>query len=698
MSSSARRVATLRAHLATASQQEQEGKPLSQGVSPEETRSVSSLARDAWSIATENVALTERHGGDLVAEVLKAHKVDFIFCLSGGHISPFLVSCKRDGIRVVDVRHEVNAVFAADAVSRLSGRPGVAAVTAGPGVTNTVTAVKNAAMAQSPLVLLGGAAATLTQGRGALQDIDHLSFLRPICKWVGSARTVRDIVPLLRRAFQEAMSGVPGPVFLELPLDVLYPVLELLPQCGSHDRVRARDVKPADFSRLLIPREAKSQGMDAKAFLASRNPDAPVFLEVPEERAPPFAKKAFFGLLQAQLHAGAHDRNYDFSPLPITYPKPSVSDVRKVADRLRNAKRPVFVLQSQCMLHGLEGANRLAATLERLGVPCYLGGMTRGLLGRNSSLHIRQNRGRSLQEADLVCLFGLSVDFRLGYGQALPKRGVVHVNRAQHELELNTDLFWKPEVSALADPTEFIEALAKELGDKNMPRARIGEWTDTLRQRDAKKEAANAAKAAAPALGRNAKNGQPLINPLQLFHDLDDVLGDDAILVADGGDFVATGSYVLHPPGPLTWLDPGAFGTLGVGGGFALGAALLYPEKDIWIIWGDGSAGYSLLEFDTFNRHNLNVIALVGNDACWTQIEREQVPMFNDDVSTILDYIDYDKAAEGLGGRGLRIDTPDADVKSILREAQRISRQDNKPVLINAHIGRTDFREGSLSV
>lgn len=106
-----------------------------------------------------------------------------MFTLIGGHISPILVASEDAGIRIIDVRHEVNAVFAADAVARLSGVPGVAAVTAGPGLTNTVTAVKNAQMAESPLILLGGAAATLLKGRGALQDIDQMALFQPICKW-----------------------------------------------------------------------------------------------------------------------------------------------------------------------------------------------------------------------------------------------------------------------------------------------------------------------------------------------------------------------------------------------------------------------------------------------------------------------------------------------------------------------------------
>ena len=108
----------------------------------------------------------ELHGGDIVAKVFSSQGVKAVFCLCGGHISPILVGCKRASIRVLDVRNEANAVFAADAASRLTGVPGVAVVTAGPGVTNTVTAVKNARMAQSPIVLIGGAAPTALKGRG----------------------------------------------------------------------------------------------------------------------------------------------------------------------------------------------------------------------------------------------------------------------------------------------------------------------------------------------------------------------------------------------------------------------------------------------------------------------------------------------------------------------------------------------------
>ena len=157
-----------------------------------------------------------RYGGSIIADTLRQHDVEFIFTLCGGHISPILVACSEKGIRVVDVRHEATAVFAADAVSRLSPAIGVAAVTAGPGLTNTLTAVKNIQMAQVPVLLLGGATATILKGRGSLQDIDQMSLLRPLTKYQVLVKRVKDIANEINKAIIIAQSDVPGPVFVEL--------------------------------------------------------------------------------------------------------------------------------------------------------------------------------------------------------------------------------------------------------------------------------------------------------------------------------------------------------------------------------------------------------------------------------------------------------------------------------------------------
>ena len=163
-----------------------------------------------------------RHGGDRIAEALQAHGVRCIFTLCGGHISPILAASKARGIRIVDVRDEATAVFAADASARLSGIPGVAAVTAGPGISNTITALKNAQLAQSPVILIGGAAPTALQGRGALQDIDQRPLVAPHVKLFKKIRRVCDLGPAVDEAFAVAQAGVPGPVFIECPVDLLY--------------------------------------------------------------------------------------------------------------------------------------------------------------------------------------------------------------------------------------------------------------------------------------------------------------------------------------------------------------------------------------------------------------------------------------------------------------------------------------------
>eukprot|EP00112_Aurelia_sp_Birch-Aquarium-sp1_P009235 Seg2040.2 transcript_id=Seg2040.2/GoldUCD/mRNA.D3Y31 product="Acetolactate synthase-like protein" pseudo=true protein_id=Seg2040.2/GoldUCD/D3Y31 len=583
---------------------------------------------------------SKRHGGELVAEVLEAHGVKNIFTLCGGHISPILVSCENLGIKVVDTRHEVNAVFAADAVARLSGTVGVAAVTAGPGLTNTVTAVKNAQMAESPLLLMGGAAATLLKGRGALQDIDQMCLFKPLCKFTATIQRVADIIPTLRKALQAAQSGTPGPVFVEFPIDVLYPYHLVKREAGIKDN-------PVG----ILPRLVN--------WYILRHVN--------------------------KLFEGAWDPRPS-SPLPVAIPLPSDSQVSDAVALLKKAKKPVILLGSQATLPPVN-ADKLRSSLEALGIPCFLGGMSRGLLGRNSPLHIRQKRREALKDADLVILAGTVCDFRLSYGRVLNRKSkIIAVNRDKTQLNKNVNVFWKPSLAVQADPATLIVSIKKSLGDYKVSE----DWTSMLKDRDIEKEKSNSLKAEEP-------TGEYL-NPLKILHRLEEKLSDDSIIVADGGDFVGSAAYILRPRGPLRWLDPGAFGTLGVGGGFALGAKLCRPDSEVWIIYGDGSCGYSVAEFDTFTRHKLPVIALVGNDACWSQIAREQVPMFGTAVGCQLAHTDYDKVAEGYGGVGMRMDHgTDGEIDYLLEKAQVLQKQ-GKPVLINALIGKTDFREGSISV
>ena len=186
------------------------------------------------------------------------------------------------------------------------------------------------------------------------------------------------------------------------------------------------------------------------------------------------------------------------------------------------------------------------------------------------------------------------------------------------------------------------------------------------------------------------------VNPIAFFREMDRAVGDESVLVADGGDFVATASYIVRPRGPLSWLDPGVFGTLGVGAGFALGAATHRPGSEVWIVFGDGACGFGLAEFDTFVRHRIPVIAVVGNDAGWTQIAREQVKMLGDDVATVLGRTDYHDVVRGFGAEGILV-KKNSEVAGALARAKTIARS-GTPVLVNVWLDRTEFREGSISM
>ena len=289
-------------------------------------------------------------GGAIIGEILKSRGVKYLFTLCGGHISPILVGAEANGIKVVDVRDEVSAVFAADAVARMTGVPGVAAVTAGPGVTNTITALKNAQMAQSPLVLFGGAAATLLKGRGSLQDIDQISVLQSITKWAVSVKKVKSIGPTVEKAFDIAQEGVPGPVFVEMPIDLLY----------SEEMVREMLMK-----------------------------------EVGTGSAKNLGSKALELYMRGHLYRQFNQPHVSIVP-PVREslpPKPANRSphVQKVASLLRKAERPALVIGSQALIN-TKDAQSLGDAVRDLGVPTWLGGMARGLLGRYSDIQFRSRR------------------------------------------------------------------------------------------------------------------------------------------------------------------------------------------------------------------------------------------------------------------------------------------------------------------
>jgi acetolactate synthase-1/2/3 large subunit len=193
-------------------------------------------------------------GGHLVAKALKAEGVDTIFTLCGGHIIDIYDGCVDEGIEVIDVRHEQVAAHAADGYARLTGKPGCAVVTAGPGTTDAVTGVANAFRAESPMLLIGGQGALTQHKMGSLQDLPHVDMMTPITKFAATVPSTARVADMVSMAFRECFAGAPGPSFLEIPRDVLDASVPLsqarIPAAGRY-RASTRNVgDPADIERL----------------------------------------------------------------------------------------------------------------------------------------------------------------------------------------------------------------------------------------------------------------------------------------------------------------------------------------------------------------------------------------------------------------------------------------------------------------
>src|SRR3954466_1692253 len=165
---------------------------------------------------------TRVHGGRLGSATLKAHGVSQLFTLSGGHLFSIYDGCKHDGIAIVDTRHEQTAAFAAEGWAKATRTPGIAALTAGPGVTNGMSAMASAQMNGSPMLVLGGRAPAMRWGQGSLQEIDHVPFVAPVTKFAATAGSPDEIPGLVDRALRATMQAPTGPTFVDFPLDNVF--------------------------------------------------------------------------------------------------------------------------------------------------------------------------------------------------------------------------------------------------------------------------------------------------------------------------------------------------------------------------------------------------------------------------------------------------------------------------------------------
>jgi len=534
------------------------------------------------------------HGGAQAVAVARRHGVQAMFTLSGGHIFPIYDGAVRADppMPIVDVRHEQTAVFAAEAMARLTRTPGLAVLTAGPGVTNGVSAVTTAHFNGSPLVVLAGRAPDGRWGSGSLQELDHPPLLAPVTKRAWTVHMPGQVGAAADEALTLASSRHRGPVFLDASLEALY---------GAGSPAGAEDTQPAT-------RASRLDGAAAAARRDEPDPDA----------------------------------------------------INEIARLLAGASRPVLILGSDVWLDGGEHAARAAA--EELRLPVIANGQGRGILPGGHPLLVTRARSVALGEADLVLVAGTPLDFRLGYGNFGGKNGtgparVVHLADAPGLVATHCELAG----SAAGQLAAMFHGLVDAAGNGT---AESAAWTqDWLPRLQAITKQAMADDA-----DLLASNANP-VHPLRIYGELAPLLADDAVIIGDGGDFVSYAGKYVEPQLPGGWLDPGPYGCLGTGLGYAIAARLARPTAQVVLLLGDGAAGFSLMDADTLVRHGLPVVMICGNNGIWGLEKHPMQALYGYDVAADLQPgCRYDQVVTALGGGGELVTDP-AGIRPALRRA-----------------------------
>lgn len=506
-------------------------------------------------------------GGALAVDALRAAGVDTVFTLSGGHIFAFLRAADAAEMRIVDVRHEQTAAFAAEAHAKLTRNPAVALLTAGPGITNAVSAVATASANGSPLVVLGGRASQRRWGTGSLQEIDHVPLLAPITKSAATVTSTGAVAGMVRAAFAHAAEPHRGPVFLDVPIDV------------AHGRAEPGPV-----------------------------PTAPPAEAVPFDDA----------------------------------------EVARAAQLVAMARRPVLVAGGDVWWGG--AWEQLRRCVERLRVPALATGMGRGCLPAGHELALHRDRA-ALREADVVLVVGAPLDFRLSFGR-FGDAEVVHV--VDHPVQRTAP------ARAAVSPAGDLAGILAAFADWSGPVADHESWIAARRAADARIVRADEDLLAA--------DTDP-IHPVRVIGEVRAALDRDAIVIGDGGDFVSFAGRYLPSYQPGHWLDPGPYGCLGAGLGYAAAARLCHPDRQVVVLLGDGAFGFSATEVDTLVRHKLPVVMVMGNNGVWGLEKHPMRALYGSDVAADLQPgCRYDLLVEALGGAGELVERA-ADIAPALRRA-----------------------------
>jgi acetolactate synthase I/II/III large subunit len=338
---------------------------------------------------------------------------------------------------------------------------------------------------------------------------------------------------------------------------------------------------------------------------------------------------------------------------------PDPGSIAEIVALLARSERPVLVVGSDVWLDGADEAARSAA--EELQLPVVANGQGRGILPPGHKLLVTRARSAAFGQADLVIVVGTPLDFRLGYGEYGGKNGappaqVVHVADARSQVATHRPLA----ASAAGGLAAFFTELASQAQRSGLNPAWTANWLPALTQACESAVAADA--------GLLASEAYP-IHPMRIYGELAPLLEPDAVVIGDGGDFVSYAGKYIEPRQPGGWLDPGPYGCLGTGLGYAIAARVARPHAQVVLLLGDGAAGFSLMDADTLVRHGLPVVMICGNNGIWGLEKHPMQALYGYDVAADLQpECRYDQVVATLGGAGELVTRPE-DIGPALRRA-----------------------------
>ncbi len=512
--------------------------------------------------------MAEKQGGRLLAQTLKQLGVKDIFTLGGGHINPVYKACSELGMRLLDTHHEQGAAMAADAYARSTGNPAVCLVTAGPGFTNTLTAMAVSHLANSPLIVISGRSGIEENDRLSLQEIDQESMARPVAKWVRTVYETARIPRYVTDAWRAAKTGRPGPVYLGMSYEVLYPF------CGDNE------IEKPDLSE-------------------------------------------------------------------IQNPEPSDDAIKKIAENLRSAKKPVFIAGSGAFYS--DAGDELLKLSKTVRAPFFTLHLGRGIIpdsspfcfgpaSPSSPFGFSETSGK----ADFIFLAGVRVGVFMGFGKGFNKKAkIAQVDIEPKEMGRNR----KVDIPVVADIRATLRKLNGEL--KKSPPV-FDKWTAQTKRISEKKSRVFFNE-------KNVSSKKGAIHPVSVVETINGTAPPETIFVPDGGDCQAWTDASCKVERQAGYIKGGPLGCMGVGLPFALGAKAAHPDSPVILITGDGALGMNFMEFETAVKHKLPVVIVVCNDGSWGMTRNQIRITYGENApldGVMLGEVPFHKIAGAMGGIG----------------------------------------------